>query len=134
MVRKTLIGLALLICAASEANEPWVLPVHNYPIVTEEMFPAIGYINNVLEYPIARSVAVVGADEISAQWLKLNNSYLMEINCVGVVVNVQSEEDLEALRSYTDIPLIPMQGQTLVEAFGNVYPIVVDSDAGMVRQ
>ena len=80
-----------------------------------------------------RSVAIVGADEISAHWLKLNNDYLLSIGAIGLVVNVESHEQLEILRLYTDIPLIGGPGFDAPE-FGVVYPFVIDKTAGRVRQ
>jgi len=79
-------------------------PTQQYPIVTENMVAAVGEIDMKLEYPVLRSVAVVGGDEISAHWLRLNNDYLVSIGAIGLVVNVESE------------------------------PFVIDKSAGRVRQ
>jgi len=108
-------------------------PTQQYPIVNDKMVAAVGEIDIKLDYTVLRSVAIVGADEISAHWLQLNNDYLVSIDAIGLVINVESEEQLEVLRLYTDIPLIGGPGFG-APAFGQVYPIVIDKTAGRVRQ
>ena len=136
MVRETVVFCCLLVAGVVSGSEPraWELPGASFPVVTEQMQPGIGDLTQKLNYNFRQSIAVVGADEVSAQWLNMNNEYLKELNCVGIVVNVESQEQLEALRSYTDIPLFAMSGESLIKYFGNVYPYVVDSSVGMVRQ
>lgn len=109
------------------------LPSLQYPVYSNEMVAAVGMVDINLEYPVFQSVAIVGADEISAHWLRLNNKYLISISAIGVVVHVESAEQLAALQLYTDIPLIAVPGFS-APMFGNVYPIVVDASAGRVRQ
>ena len=108
-------------------------PTLQFPIVNTTMVAAVGEVDIKLEYPVLRSVAIVGADEISAHWLKINNDYLVGIDAIGLVINVESEEQLNVLSLYSDIPLIGAPG-FYAPGFGNVYPIVVDKSAGRVRQ
>jgi len=108
-------------------------PQLQYPVVNNSMVAAVGEVDIKLEYPVLQSIAIVGADEISAHWLRLNNDYLVSIDAIGVVIQVESEEQLKTLQLYTDIPLISAPGFGAPE-FGEVYPIVVDKTAGRIRQ
>ena len=126
MVRQIIVATALLMYSSGyAADEPvaWQLPQSGFPVVTDTMRPGVGSINRVLEYKTFRSIAVVGADEISARWLHINNDYLKSLNVIGIVVNVLNEAEMQALRTYTDIPLIAMPGESLREYFGDVYPL-----------
>ena len=116
-----------------QAN-PWTLPTQSFPIITSAMSPMIVTINRTLSYPLAASVAIVGVDALSASWLKLNNAYLLKVNAIGLVVNVPSIAQLQVLGTYTDIPLIPMQGNALRDQFGQYYPLLVDQLTQRVRQ
>jgi len=135
MVRAFVVALAVCCGVAyAEGATSWALPNHGYPVVTKEMRPGIGDIRIKLSYDVIKSVAVVGADNISARWLKINNEYLKSIDTVGIVVNVKTEAEMDILRRYTDIPLLAMPGHSLIEHFGTVYPFVVDKSIGVVRQ
>lgn len=132
-------GIIILLCWSVNAHSHhyssdfFSPPTLQYPIVNTTMVAAVGEVDINLEYPVLRSVAVVGADEISAHWLRINNDYLVQIGAIGLVINVESEEQLTILSAYSDIPLIGAPGFYAPE-FGNVYPIVVDKSAGRVRQ
>jgi len=119
--------------ANPKSKEFFTVPELQYPIINTSMVAAVGVVDIELEFPILRSVAIVGADEISAHWLRLNNDYLMDLDAIGLVINVESKEQLDVLQMYTDIPLFGAPGFA-VPSFGEVYPIVVDKTAGRVRQ
>ncbi len=127
-----------LLCYAStvQSFEPdfFSPPVLEYPVVTESMVSGVGEIDRKLAYKPLRSVAVIGADELSARWLRLNNTYLVSLRAVGLVVNVESVEQLGLLQQYTGILLIASPGYDFAEHFGPVYPFVIDASAGRVRQ
>ncbi len=105
-----------------------------YPVVTDSMMSAVGNIDRKLDYKPLRSLAIVGADELSARWLRLNNEYLVGIGAVGLVINVESAEQLKILQQYTDVPLMASPGYDFAVHFGTVYPLVIDATAGRVRQ
>lgn len=134
---RSLVVLMLVVmgqtAVADKYKDFFKLPSIEYPIDTTEMVSAVGLVDIKLEYPVFQSVAIVGADEISAHWLTLNNAYLKRIGAIGIVIQVESEEQLQILQLYTTIPLLAVSGFSAPE-FGGVYPIVVDASSGRVRQ
>jgi len=111
-----------------------VLPEIKYPVVTSSMQPAIIELNYDLDYSPVASVAIVGVDEISAKWLQLNNDYLLSIGSVGLVVNAPSAEQVDVLRTYTEMPLFALPVSEYFMRFGGYYPLLVDHSEGRVRQ
>ncbi|OED39714.1 hypothetical protein AB833_13920 [Chromatiales bacterium (ex Bugula neritina AB1)] len=105
-----------------------------FPVETPGMQAAIGVIDRKLDYAPLRSIAIIGADEISRQWLTINEDYLRSLGAIGIVVNVESFEQLEILRQYSSIPLMALPGAWAVDHYGPVYPILIDARAGRVRQ
>lgn len=137
MARTAFIATGLLALSAgvfAYDDEFFSAPELSYPVVTESMVAAIGEIDIVLSYKPFRSIAIVGADEISAHWLQMNNDYLVSINALGLVINVESPKQLDILRRYTDIPLVASPAYDLADRFGRVYPILIDATAARVRQ
>lgn len=136
MVRLAYLAIVLFFSSAVFAYDKdfFKIQVLEYPVVTNSMVSAIGNIDIKLDYKPLRSLAIVGADELSAQWLRLNNDYLMSIGAVGLVINVESAEQLKILQQYTDIPLVASPGYDFADHFGSVYPLIIDATAGRVRQ
>jgi len=137
MVRPGLIA-ALLLCAwqalAGGVYQGFSAPEISFPVETTGMQPAIGVIDRQLDYTPLRSIAIIGADDISTQWLTINRDYLQALGAIGIVVNVESFEQLERLRQYSSIPLIALSGEWAVAQYGPVYPLLIDARAGRVRQ
>ena len=137
MVRPGLLILSLSMPLGGDASDTigrFDPPSITYPVHTPGMMAAIGDIDRALDFQPLRSVAIVGADDISAQWLRINNAYLSSINAIALVVNVSSEAQLELLRQYTDIVLLPRVGDFAIESYGAVYPILIDATAARLRQ
>ncbi|MEM7258308.1 MAG: integrating conjugative element protein [Pseudomonadota bacterium] len=109
-------------------------PEITFPIETPGMQAAIGVIDRQLEYTPLRSIAIIGADDISRQWLTINEDYLRSLGAIGIVVNVESYEQLDILRQYSSIPLMVLPGHWAVEHYGPVYPLLIDARAGRLRQ
>ncbi|OED38016.1 hypothetical protein AB833_21475 [Chromatiales bacterium (ex Bugula neritina AB1)] len=119
---------------AGGAYQGFSAPQITFPVETPGMQAAIGVIDRELAHPPLRSIAILGADDISVQWLKINRGYLKSLGAIGIVVNVESFEQLEILRSYSSIPLIALSGAWAIEHYGVVYPVLIDARAGRLRQ
>jgi len=80
-----------------------------------------------IEAPGLRSFFVVGDDEVSANWLHRNAASLRERGAVGLVVNVETVETLNRLRTLAPgIPLSPVSGDDLAERLGlHHYPALI---------
>jgi len=69
-----------------------------------------------IEAPGLRPFFVVGDDELSQTWLRRNAASLREHGAVGLVVNVETVQALNRLRSLVpDVPLSPVVGDDLAE-------------------
>ena len=119
---------------AGGAYEGFSAPEIRYPVETPGMQAAIGEIDRPLEFTPLRSIAIVGADDISARWLTINQDYLKSLGAIGIVVNVESVEQLQILKKHASIPLIALPGDWAVVHYGPVYPILIDARAGRLRQ
>lgn len=74
---------------------------------------------------------LVGDDALSFRWLQQRGDRLRQLQAVGLVVNVESQERLEALRrAAPGLQLVPAAGDDLAERLGlKHYPVLVTSSA-----
>lgn len=97
-----------------------------YLPITSVMAP--GNVESIdIDIPSLQPFIIIGYDELSIQWLKMKKSDLEAMtNIVGIVVNVNSIDELNYLRNLVNIPLYPMQGDDLTERL-NIYkyPVLV---------
>lgn len=80
--------------------------------------------------PGALPLFLIGADDLSRQWLKENQQRLTEMNATGLVVNVKTMEELNALREIVpQLELLPSPADVLAERLGiHHYPLLLTSE------
>jgi len=80
-----------------------------------------------IEAPGLRSFFIVGDDELSQAWLRRHAALLVERGAVGLVVNVETMQALNHLRTLvSDVPLSPVSGDDLAERLGlRHYPALI---------
>jgi len=80
-----------------------------------------------IEAPGLRPFFIVGDDEISADWLRRNAASLLERGAFGLVVNVETLDALNHLRTLVpDVSLSPVSGDDLAERLGlRHYPALI---------
>lgn len=82
------------------------------------------------------SFFVVGYDQVSIRWLQDNVDALERNYAIGLVVNVDTPEQLQALYNVTDnrLVLTPASGETLAQSVHlNHYPAYIDNQRGLLH-
>ena len=82
------------------------------------------------------SFFIVGYDQVSMGWLRDNLEALERNYALGLVVNVETPEQLEALYALTEnrLVLTPASGETLASSVHlRHYPAYVDNKRGLLR-
>lgn len=74
-----------------------------------------------------QALFLIGADNLSAVWLKQNQDKLIKLNAIGLVVNVSTIQELEQLRKIVpELHLFPTPGDDLAERIGiSHYPALI---------
>lgn len=109
-----------------------------YPIVTSSM--KVGPVGEDegkdINFKFAtRPMFIVGYDPVSLSWLKSNKRHLAEKKAIGLVVNVQSADQMEELMQAVDrkVLLQATQGDSLAKSLKiKHYPFFMDS-SGVLR-
>ena len=119
-------------------NDGWLSP-GLYPVITDLM--SAGVISDVEgrdipAYLLSQPVFIVGYDRASANWLINNVDILDKNQAVGLVVNVDSHEQMRELLRITDhrLMLQPINGNRLAQSIKLYhYPAYIDQD-GVLRR
>lgn len=87
--------------------------------------------SRAVQAPGLTPLFIVGDDALSRQWLVSRASALRQINAVGLVVNVQSLQRLNALRALVPgLMLTPVNGDDMGERLGlEHYPVLITATA-----
>jgi integrating conjugative element protein (TIGR03765 family) len=83
-------------------------------------------------------VFVLGADEVSAQWLRHNLRALHAMRAMGLVVQADNARVMGALQGLGDgLPLAPARSpwlqRRLIAVGVNVYPVLIQADGSVVQ-
>jgi len=107
--------------SATPVDEADMLPVRSRKLTPGTVT------RRAIEAPGLRPFFVVGDDELSQTWLRRNAASLLERGAVGLVVNVETEQALNRLRTLApDVPLSPVAGDDLAERLGlRHYPALI---------
>lgn len=99
------------------------LPVHSARLTPGRVH------RRVIAVPGLTPICLVGADPKSRAWLKARLDTLEALHAVGLVVEVASYADLEALRRLAPgIPLVPASGDDIARRLAlHHYPVLITS-------
>ncbi|PMR78728.1 integrating conjugative element protein [Billgrantia endophytica] len=102
-------------------NEADMLPVRSV-----SLSPGVVQ-RRVIQAPGLTPLFLVGSDDRSHAWLEQRLPILRELGAVGLVVNVESQAELEALRrSASGLTLSPVAGDDLAARLGlHHYPVLI---------
>lgn len=109
-----------------------------YPVISRSLRVGPVGANEARDIPahlLTKPMFIVGYDRVSANWLKSNVDLLAEKGALGLVVNVETPEQMEYLLELTGrrLALTPMSGEQLAKAINlRHYPVFIDS-SGVVR-
>ena len=83
----------------------------------------------------ASPIFLIGADQLSLQWLQQHQARLSELQAVGMVVSVEREADLQILRQAAGaLKLIAASGEALAQHLGlQHYPVLI-APPGLIEQ
>ena len=110
-----------------------------YPIRTPSMSVGPVTAEELAQFDPAHvqfSFFIVGYDQVSMGWLRDNLEALERNYALGLVVNVETPEQLEALYALTEnrLVLTPASGETLASSVHlRHYPAYVDNKRGLLR-
>ena len=117
--------------------------VKNTPVPTGSLYPGLSArypIESSLEVGIIEPYAhgknvtrpffIVGFDQHSARWLAQNADHLKTINAQGFVTNIQSQMQLEKLRSYaSELQLNALPVDDIAQQFDLIfYPVLITQE------
>ncbi|OOF59735.1 integrating conjugative element protein [Rodentibacter myodis] len=104
-----------------EISENMLLPVvsHKWTVGQVE--------SKQVNLPGAMPLFLIGADEVSKQWLKTHYQELVTLSATGLVINVNTPEELAQLRDLAPkLPLMPVSADSLADRIGiNHYPLLM---------
>lgn len=96
------------------------------PVSTPELTPG-PVTARPLKLPGIGALFLIGGDALSRRWLADNRDRLRAMNAAGLVVNVQSQQDVASLRDLVPgIPLAPASGSSLARRLQlSHYPVLI---------
>ena len=79
--------------------------------------------------PFARPFFLIGADSRSRQWLQANRTRLQAIGAVGMLVQAETREDLQAVADLADgLSILPASASDIAKALGiSHYPALISA-------
>ncbi|VXD06589.1 Conjugal transfer protein [Enterobacterales bacterium 8AC] len=114
---------------AASPSEPLstsVTSMMGLPVSTPELTP--GKVEaRALNLAGMRPLFLIGDDDLSRRWLAMRRDTLVQLNAVGLVVNVSSEAALSDLKKHADgLELVPVSGSDLAKRLGlSHYPVLL---------
>ncbi|WP_444928294.1 integrating conjugative element protein (plasmid) [Microbulbifer sp. TRSA002] len=109
----------------------------HFPVVTSSMSVGkVGYDEaKDIKYQVAmRPMFIIGYDPVSISWLKTNKELLADKKAIGLVVNVENKEQMDALQEIVgnDVMMQPTPGDRLAEHLKiKHYPFYMDNQGVM---
>ena len=121
-----------------ETMKDGLLSAGLYPVYSESL--TVGPIGqseatDIPSYLLTMPFFIVGYDRVSANWMIENLDILVENHAVGLVVNIETPEQMKELMRITQnrVALTPVQGDDLAETLNlRHYPAYIDHQ-GVVR-
>lgn len=105
----------------AELNESMLLPIvsHKWEVGKVEAKP--------VNLPGALPIFLIGADDISKQWLRTRYDDLVKLQATGLVINVNTTDELTELRQLApELSLMPVSADGLADRIGiHHYPLLM---------
>ncbi|KGS12212.1 MULTISPECIES: integrating conjugative element protein [Pseudomonas syringae group] len=106
------------------------VPAQGLPVLTTRMTPGAVQ-GRIINAPGLQPLFLIGDDETSRRWLQERGAVLKQMQAVGLVVNVATQERLAVVRSWLPDALVsPASGDELSQRLGlNHYPVLITPTA-----
>lgn len=99
------------------------------PITTPEMSPGRVTPRPINQPFMSRPLFLIGSDRFSRQWFIQNRERLSELNAAGMLVQVDSIEDLRTMARLSDgfnVQIMPASGSDIARQLGlKHYPVLI---------
>jgi integrating conjugative element protein (TIGR03765 family) len=123
---------------AFRSRSKYDTPFVEYPIVSKSL--TVGRVGSeegkdIKTGAVTSPLFIIGDDDVSKQWLKNNSAMLKKKKAIGLVVNVRSNEQMNALQALVgqSVLLQPTNGDKLAQHLKiQHYPFYVDN-SGVLR-
>ncbi|QPB42858.1 integrating conjugative element protein [Rodentibacter haemolyticus] len=106
---------------SGEISESMLLPVisHKWQVGEVE--------TKQVHLPGAMPIFLIGADDVSKQWLKTRYQDLIKLSATGLIINVNTPEELAQLRSLApELSLMLVSADSLADRIGiHHYPLLI---------
>jgi integrating conjugative element protein (TIGR03765 family) len=98
-----------------------------YPVITSTLSPGIVTPRAIKRPQLQQPLFIVGYDSLSFRWLKTFSATLQRHQAVGLVVNVESVQQFEAIKALAPgLELYPGPGAQLAQEIGlKHYPALI---------
>lgn len=108
----------------AQLTEEQLLPVVSHKWSVGKVQP------KAFHLPGALPMFLIGADDVSHQWLVTNRQQLIEMNAMGLVINVNTPEEMNRLRQIAPaLTLMPSPADTLADRLGIYhYPLLLTAE------
>jgi integrating conjugative element protein (TIGR03765 family) len=125
---------SVLMQAAAKRLPPAALTApNNVSINHAQRFPMrssmqVGLVNNQRhQHPLTTPLFIASNDPVSLHWVDTNRAYLRSINAMGIVTNVDSALELDAMkRRFAELQLVAMPVTSIAQAFSlHHYPVLI---------
>jgi len=99
------------------------------PVVTPSMSPGKVFPRSIHHPYLSNPIFIVGYDMISLSWLKEHQEKLIQNHAIGIVVNVQTEQQVNQLQQAAGgIEITPVPGTKVAKQLSLVhYPVLISS-------
>lgn len=106
------------------------LSIAKYPVTTTKLSVGPVESREVKLPPAFHPVFIVGCDEVSRRWLKIKHDRLLELRAVGLLVEVNSQRDLQELQTqFPRLLFMPMSVDRIAEQMPvKHYPVLITPD------
>ena len=95
--------------------------------VKSNLTPAMYKQERLTQNGLAQPIFLMGYDETSIEWLQQRRAILIELNAIGLVVNVPDAEAMAYLQSLVpELMMSPVPGDDIAERIGTKhYPFLL---------
>ena len=113
--------------AAPTASYPPAAIESMYPLRTRLQLRARNVMRVGFKFPVARPVCVLGSDDYSKRWLKLNYAQLVRSGALCYVIEAPNAAAVEAIKALApNLPIAGVADGAFVAAGLRGYPALID--------